>query len=106
MSNPITPLSSPLAAVQEAQAAKEGYLHRCLVAFDIFCNVVILKGQQGETVSTHSARAAFLGKRWGIYMSAFLNWFQPDHGAKAACGDLERAENLERIEENSGIIGK
>lgn len=100
----ITPLSSTEAAAQEAQAAKEGYIHRVLVAFDIMCNVVFLKGQQGETISSHSARAAFQGKRWGIWMSAWLNWFQGDHGAKAVAGDLERAENLEQFEEKSGIL--
>ena len=100
----ITPLTPEQVKQEEAQAASEGYLHRALVAFDIFCNVVFLRGQQDETISTHSARAATQGKWWGIAMSTWLGWIQSDHGAKAAAGDMQRAENVERIEEESGIL--
>ena len=102
--DPITPLTPQQAAQQEAQAAKEGWLHRSLVAVDIMANVVILRGQPDETISSHAARAAEQGKAWGRAMSRFLDWFQADHGAKAVSGDLERAQNIENIEKNSGII--
>lgn len=75
----------------EARAAKERWPHRCLVALDIFCNVVLLRGQQDETISTHCYRALMEGKLWGKVMSRWLCWFQPNHGQKAASGDLERA---------------
>lgn len=103
-SNPITPLSPEQTAYEEKQAAKEGYIHRVLVAFDIFCNVVFFRGQQDETISSHSARAALEGKLWGIWLSKALDWIQPDHGAKAIAGDVERAENVERIENDTKIL--
>ncbi len=73
------------------QAAKEGWLHRSLCAFDICVNVILIRGQQDETISTHSWRAAQEGKIWGKYMCWWLNLFQKDHGPQAAAGDLERA---------------
>lgn len=78
-------------ASAEARAAAEGYLHRVLVALDIFLNVVVLRGQQDETISTHSWRASVEGKLWGKGMNTWLGWIQPFHGQKAASGDLERA---------------
>lgn len=75
-----------------ALAAKEGWLHRFLVALDIFCNVTFLRGQQDETISTHSYRASLEGKLWGKLMTGWLNLFQANHGAKAASGDLQRAQ--------------
>lgn len=47
--------------------------------------------QQDETISTHAWRAANEGKLWGKLMCDWLNLFQPNHGEKAAAGDLERA---------------
>lgn len=75
----------------EAQAAAEGWVHRILVAFDIFWNVAGWRGQADETISTHSYRAFLEGKLWGKFMNRWLGWFQPNHGAKAASGDLLRA---------------
>jgi hypothetical protein len=79
--------------LQESQAADEGYLHRVLVALDIFLNVVF-KGREDETISARSYRAALEGKIWGRIMNAFLDIFQSNHGAKAAAGDLERANSI------------
>ena len=73
------------------QASKEGWIHRCLVALDIVINVILLRGQQDETISSHSWRAMNGGKLWGRAMCWWLNLFQENHGFKAACGDLERA---------------
>ena len=38
---------------QEAQAAREGYVHRVLVAFDQFVNV-IFRGRPDETISARA----------------------------------------------------
>lgn len=103
--NPVTPLTPDQTAQQEQQAAKEGYAHREAVALDVFVNET-LGGPMGETISSRAARAAVEGKWWGIVMSKFLNLFQKDHGAKAVAGDLERAENLESVEGQSGIVNK
>jgi len=100
----LTPLDAAQTAAQEAQAAKEGWLHRILVAFDIFCNVTFFRGLEDETISSHSARACEEGKTWGIWMSAFLNFFQSDHGVKAQAGDEERAEEVSQVEDKSGGI--
>lgn len=74
-----------------ARAQAEGYLHRILVALDIFLNVVFLLGQQDETMSTHAWRASLEGRWWGKAMNWWLNGFQAQHGPQAASGDLERA---------------
>jgi len=79
-------------AFYAARAAAEGYPHRVLVALDIFLNVVFMFGEQDETMSTHSWRAATAGKLWGKAMNGWLCWIQPDHGFKAATGDRERAK--------------
>lgn len=100
----IIPLDPQEAATQEAQAASEGWLHRSLVAFDIACNVILLRGLEDETISSHSARAAEQGKMWGKLMCRFLNLFQANHGPKAQAGDIERAKAIEVIEEESGGI--
>ena len=85
----------------EAKAAAEGYLHRALVAFDIFLNVIVLAGRQGETISSHAFIASLEGKLWGKLTNAWLNGFQSQHGAQAASGDLERstveAERLKKV---------
>ncbi len=75
----------------EAKAAAEGYLHRALVAFDIFLNVIVLAGRQGETLSSHAFIASLEGKLWGKLMNTWLSGFQAQHGAQAASGDLERS---------------
>lgn len=90
-------------AVAEGRAAHEGWLHRMLVAFDIAFNVIVLRGQQDETISTHSWRAQQEGKAWGKAMCWWLNGFQPNHGFKAASGDLERAKS--RVAQLSKMLG-
>jgi hypothetical protein len=75
----------------EAKAAAEPYWHRALVALDVFLNVVVMFGNQGETMSSHAWRASMQGKLWGKLMNAWLNGFQSKHGPQAASGDLERA---------------
>jgi hypothetical protein len=78
----------------EARSAAEGYPHRVLVAFDIFCNVVFFFGEQDETISTHAYRASLWPgwtHWWGKFMTWWLDLIQPNHGQLAASGDLERA---------------
>jgi hypothetical protein len=78
-------------AAAEARVAAEGWLHRSLSAFDIAFNVIFLRGQQDETISTHSYRASLEGKLWGKLMCDWLDMLQPDHGLLATCGDFYRA---------------
>jgi hypothetical protein len=91
MSTPITPLTVAQTAVQQQQANAENYCTRLLIAADIAANVA-LGGQEDETISTHTALMAQKHEFIGVVMSKFLNLFQADHGAKAAAGDAERAE--------------
>jgi hypothetical protein len=98
--DPIVALTPAQEVIQEQQAASEGWAHRSIVAFDQLVNVFLLRGQPGETISTHAARADRLGNAWGVWMSRFLNIFQSDHGAKARAGDIQRAKNLLKIEES------
>ena len=78
-------------AIAEARAAAEAWPHRILVALDININVFVLAGRQGETISTHAYIASLEGKLWGKLMTKWLNGIQPNHGQKAASGDLERS---------------
>lgn len=103
MSSPITPLDPEQTAQQEAQAAHEAYLHRLIVALDIFLNVAS-DGKEDMTISTRAALAAKHGSPIGIALSKFLNVFQHDHGAKAASGDEERAKSLEETIGQSDVI--
>lgn len=101
MPDPISPLSPEQAAKQEARALKEGYVHRVLVGLDQFANV-IAAGKPDETISSRWARGAEAGKWWGVAGSKFLNLFQSNHGAKAQAGDTARAEQVEKLEQQSG----
>lgn len=75
----------------EEIASHEGWLHRSLGAFDIAFNVILLRGQQDETISTHCWRASLEGKTWGRATTTWLDWWQENHGPRAASGDLQRA---------------
>ena len=65
---------------------------------------MLTDGDEDETISSRSARAAEKGKPWGVAMSKFLDIFQKDHGAKAQAGDLERAKAVEQTELQSGAV--
>lgn len=90
-------------AKYEGQAEIEGWIHRMLVVFDIFLNVLFLRGQQDETMSAHAWRASLEGKTWGRVMNYWLCLFQPQHGPKAAIGDLIRATH--RVATNKKALG-
>jgi hypothetical protein len=82
----------------EQQASSEGYLHRVLVAFDIFCNVAIWLGLPDETISSHTRRInddpskhSPLSGLIAKFLNLFLDDVQSNHGARAEAGDLERA---------------
>ena len=90
--------------IAEAKAASEGYVHRCLVALDIFMNVVFFAGKQGETMSTGAWIASQNGKLWGKLMNRWLDGFQANHGPQAASGDLERSQaEVNRIRKILGV---
>jgi hypothetical protein len=90
--------------IAEAKAAAEGYIHRCLVALDIFMNVVFFFGKQGETMSTHAWIASQSGALWGKLMNRWLDGFQANHGPQAASGDLERSQGeVNRLRKILGV---
>jgi hypothetical protein len=101
--NLYTPWSKAEIPTFVLQSETEGWPHRALVAFDIWFNVTILKGQQDETISTHAWRAQLDGKTWGKLMNKWLDGFQPSHGYKAAVGDLTRAKS--RVQVLSNLLG-
>lgn len=102
MSSPIQPLSPAQLAEQEADAVRQGYVHRDLVAFDELINV-LLDGSPDETISSRMARWATedagLKREIGTAVSAGLDKLEPDHGAKAEAADLARAQAVAAIEE-------
>lgn len=97
----------------ERHTREEGYIHRSLVALDIFVNV-LTGGNEDETISSRVRRVSDANKYWSwnplIALAKTLNFFldmlQRNHGLHAAAGDLERAEEVEKIEENELNIKK
>ena len=63
-------------------------------------------GNEDETISSRAARASLAHKKWGEVLSAFLDKFQPDHGAGACAGDVERANEVIKVEDSSGVFTK
>ncbi len=106
LSNPVTPLTPAQVAVQEKEVAREGFVERALVAIDQ-CADTLLGGAPDETISTRAAIDSEDGhgisREVGKIVSEGLDLFQKDHGAKAAAGDLERAQAEEKIVRTSGI---
>ena len=66
------PLTPQQIAHQEAQAAKEAWLHKTLVAFDQFMNVVT-GGLPDETISARSERDAMKGEFLGKLLTMELD---------------------------------
>jgi len=89
-------------ALQEARAGREGYIHRVLVAFDQFWNVAGTGGLPDETISAHTRRVVddpnAKHKLLAKVLNHLLDDIQPNHGAKAEAGDLERAQTVEATE--------
>lgn len=100
-----SPLTPEQIAQAQAQAGKEGYVHRDLVALDQDVNVDT-GGMPDETISSRVRRVtdAHPGWSWnpGVWLAktlnAGLNLIQGNHGAKAQAGDLERAEKVAAVE--------
>lgn len=95
---PDRPLTPGEVVFNENQARHEGYVHRVLVAFDIFCNVAFWFGLEDETISSHTRRIndnPYEHNRFARSVAKILNLFldciQENHGARAEAGDLERA---------------
>jgi hypothetical protein len=104
MANPVTPVTQASAQQLETEALTHGYPMRCLLALDVFANVVLFNGRLDETISSHAARASLEGKWWGIVLSKFLNLFSKDHGAGAIIGDEVRAEVIASTEEKEDVV--
>jgi hypothetical protein len=104
MSTGIKQVSPEEAKALQAQSLQHSYIVRCLIAFDVLCNVVFLRGRLDETISSHSARAALEGKQWGIIISKFLDIFSKNHGAGAIIGDAARAEAIASTENKTEIV--
>ena len=97
------PFTIEQAKLEEIQH-RASYIHRILVGFDIFLNV-LLNGHEDETLSAHIGRSAKLGKKWAIFLARCLNVIQPNHVVISQAADTGRAKDLIKIEENSGNLG-
>ena len=99
------PLTPSQVATAEARAAREGWLHRTLVAFDQFWNVAACRGLPDETISAHTRRVVdnpeAKHKLLAKVLNHMLDVVQPNHGALAEAGDLQRAETVETVENTS-----
>jgi hypothetical protein len=67
---------------------KGPYWLALLVAFDEFCNVLLLGGNPHETISQHCAWDAYTRRAWWAVNTIydFLQYFFPGHCAGAICG--------------------
>lgn len=92
----------------EENTRKEDYIHRVLVALDIFVNV-LTGGNEDETISSRVRRISDAHRGWswnpGVWiaktLNSALNLIQRNHGKHAEAGDLQRAEKVERIEDKA-----
>ena len=99
----VTPLTGAQTGMQEARVKQEGYFIRVLIAADMAANVA-LGGQEDETISSDAALMARKHEFVGVVVSRLLDLFQKNHGAKAAAGDLERAQTEEATVIGSGLV--
>jgi hypothetical protein len=104
MSDPITPLSPAQTSLQEQQASKEDYFMRNLIQLDMLGNTLV-GGRPDETISTDTGLLAQKHEVIGSLVCHLLDFFQKNHGAKAAAGDLERAQSEVIRLEDSGVVG-
>lgn len=88
--------------IQEAErnAGREGYLHRVIVGFDQFWNVVG-GGEPDETISSRAQRDAEKHEFLAVVLTKALDLFQRNHGQKAQAGDLQRAQSVAQTEAKS-----
>lgn len=105
--DPVQPLTPEQQASAQAFTAHEGWTRRALVALDIFVNV-LTGGHEDETISSRMARwdkePAGVKHDVGKLISEGLDLLQKNHGAGAEAGDLERAEEVVKIEESTGNL--
>lgn len=99
----VTPLNVEQTASEGAQAKRDSYVIRVLIALDMAANVA-LGGEEDETISSNTALMARKHEFLGVVVSRMLDLFQANHGAKAAAGDLERAEVMEKKLLESGVV--
>ena len=99
----VTPLNAGQTASEGAQAKRDRYAVRVLIALDMAANVA-LGGAEDETISADAALMARKHEFLGSVVSRMLNLFEANHGAKAAAGDLARAELVERTLVVSGVV--
>ena len=103
--DPVTPLNPAQTAVQEAQASRDSYLLRVLIALDDLGDVLI-GGSPDQTISTTAAMDTEKHRFLGSVVSHLLDQLQPDHGADATAGDLQRAEAEVSKINASGIVNQ
>lgn len=99
----VTALTGAQTKAEQAQARGEGYFLRVLIAADMAANVA-LGGHEDETISSDTALMAKKHEFVGVVVSRMLDLFQHNHGAKAAAGDLERAEAEALRVRQSGVV--
>ena len=78
-------------AQAKLNAAHHRYFQRVLTGLDDFLNVVT-DGSLDDTISARAARAAAEGNEFAKLLNWGLGKLQPEHGALANAGDLERAQ--------------
>lgn len=106
-----TPLTPAQTANQENRAGHESYPHKVLVALDQDLNVDF-GGLPDETISSRVRRVSDAHPEWGknpaVWLAKLINagcdCVQGNHGAKAQAGDVERAQNVIKVEDASGDL--
>ena len=76
------------------------YVHKVLVAFDQFVNV-LFGGHDDETISAHWGRMRAEGKPIGRFGSWVLDGIAKDHVEHAIANDARRAELIDAVEKRA-----
>ena len=110
MADIITPINPVQTHLQMQQAVHENYGIEVAIALDKLGNT-LTGGNSDETISARCGRDTLMDEEAHKHTHAladFMSWWlaklQKDHGAKAAAGDVARAEQDITLEEASGII--
>lgn len=60
----------------------KAYLWNIIIWFDQGVNVVFMRGDPDETVSSRAAKAQRKGRRWGCVLCRFMDFFDKNHCEK------------------------
>lgn len=67
------------------------YFLRFWLAFDLFAQALLNRGQVGITISARAETARYHDHKWGCILCKILDWMERDHCHNARLNDMKRA---------------